>query len=141
VSVAGGGAITGARTVKTVSSPVTGDYLDESDRNPAVADERDVTVSLQSHGQESVVPLGFDWDELITGAFIDANNRRKAYRGKHTVGSPLRMPQKFVGVPLVGGTWVNDPAALLPPKNPRPRARPKTWDGYVDPNTPLQMWQ
>ena len=76
-SVAGGGALTGGRGNVRVSGPATG-FLTETDRNPPMADERDNTVSFQSHGQETVVPVGPDSDEVLMGFFIDANNRRKA---------------------------------------------------------------
>lgn len=91
------------------NAPAT--YLTEADRNPAVADERDNTVSYQSHGQQSVVPVGPDLDEVITGALIEANNRSKARREmekRQDVGTPLALPSAF--------PWSSAPiTAVMPP--------------------------
>lgn len=115
-SVAGGGSLTGGRDNTRISGPATG-FLQETDRNPAVADERDNTVSFQSHGQQSVIPVGPDLDEIITGVFIDANNKRKARLAREarspgmTTGSPLSLPEG----PTSQGT-----RALLPEPSRKP---------------------
>lgn len=141
-SYAGGGAITGARTVKTVSSPVAGEYLDEDDRGEAWVDERDNTVSYQSHGQESVVPVGPDLDELFTGLAIEANNKRKARlaweadadaRG-FTRGTPLKAPLTVLPGGLGGPISYDDWSKLMPPK---PEKRPKAQGS--NPFVPLHM--
>ena len=80
------------------AGPSGAPFLDEDDRNPAVADERDTTVSFQSHGEETVVPVGPDLDELLTGVFIDANNKykkRKAMEATQTIGTPLAIPSSL----------------------------------------------
>jgi len=121
-SLAGGGALTGGRVQTRTVGPATG-YLGEDDRNPALADERDNTVSYQSHGQETVLPVGPDMDELLTGIFIEANNKNKAAKkrmstGPMDTGTPLAIPPG-----VVNRTW-----ELMPPSNtskfdvsPKPR--------------------
>lgn len=111
-SVAGGGAITGGRGRIVQSGPATG-FLNEGDRNAALADERDNTVSFQSHGEQTVVPVGPDFDEVLTGVFIEANNKNKAAKkrmamGPMDIGSPLTIPPG-----LVDRTW-----EIMPPSNP-----------------------
>lgn len=142
VSHAGGGAITGARTVKTVSSPVAGDFLDEEDRGEAWADERDNTVSFQSHGQQSVVTVGPDSDEVVTGLFIEANNKRKARlaweaeadAGGFTRGTPLKAPRTVLPGGLGGAVSFDDWSKLMPPK-PKKRPKPQGTNPFV----PLHM--
>lgn len=105
-----GAVLNGGRTVMRTESPVTGaPFLDEDDRGEARVDERDNTVSFQSHGQETVVPVGPDLDEVITGMVIEANNWRKARREmqrNQTVGDPLSIPP---------GAGVNRIWELMPP--------------------------
>lgn len=109
-SVAGGGALTGGWSNHRVTGPAAG-FLQEADRNPAVPDERDNTVSYQSHGQETKVPVGPDFDEVLTGAYIEHVNKNKAARerlaraGGWTVGTPLVAPWG-----LVDRTWELLPA-------------------------------
>lgn len=62
------------------AEPVGNVFLDENMRGEARVDERDNTVSFQSHGQQSVVPVGPDVDEIFTGLLIEANNKAKARR-------------------------------------------------------------
>jgi len=139
-SVAGGGALTGGRVQTRISGPATA-FLKESDRNPALADERDNTVSYQSHGQEMKVPVGPDIDEVLTGAYIENVNKNKAEKarmsmGPMTVGTPVDIPQKPVGG-LGGTVWVDDPALLLPPpvEVVKPKPNPKRKD------LPLRSWE
>lgn len=115
----------------------TGDFLDEDDRNPAVADERDATASIQSHGEETVVPVGPDLDEIASGWFIDSINKGKARKrelAKMTVGTPLAIP------PAPLGSWmIQSPppiSALMPPPAAHPDLRP------IDPKTgkPVKDW-
>lgn len=128
-------AFTGGRTTRYTESPVAGDFLTEAHRNPPLADERDNTVSYQSHGQETVWPIGPDIDELLTGLVIDANNRRKAnikFAEKQTVGQPLAIP------PSVGPSRVQE---LMPPI-PDPeverireaKRRKEFWDDFMKNN-------
>lgn len=110
------------------------EFLNEDDRNPPLADERDNTVSFQSHGQESVLPLGPDLDEVLTGVFIDANNRSKARKareargGGQTIGTPLAMPSTF--------PWSGDRMWEIMPPAVYPDLRP------IDPKTgkPVKEW-
>lgn len=132
-SVAGGGAINGGRGNVRISGPAGG-YLSEDDRNPAYADERDNTVSYQSHGQQTVVPIGPDIDELGTGLIIDAMNRGKAAKdrmsmGPMTYGAPLKAPWN--------GLFFNRFDEIMPPKTvvPKPKPNPKRKD------LPLKSWE
>ena len=115
-SVSGGGALTGGRDNTRISGPATG-FLQEADRNPAGADERDNTVSYQSHGQQTVIPVGPDLDEVITGVLIEANNKRKARLAREarspgmTTGSPLSLPE---------GSSSQGTRALLPEPSRKP---------------------
>lgn len=121
-SVAGGGALNGGRGNTRVTGPANG-FLTETDRNATLADERDNTVSFQSHGEETVVPVGPDMDEVLTGIFIEANNKNKAAKkrmatGPMNTGTPLAIPPG-----VVNRTW-----ELMPPSNtskfdvsPKPR--------------------
>lgn len=126
-AVGSGPAALGRRAV-----PVGNVFLDETMAAAVQPEGRDNTVSMQSHGSETVVPVGPDVEEVLTGWVIDANNRRKADKarldraGGWTVGTPLRMPTKGVPAGLGGTVFIDDPAALLPPKpyKVRPKARP-----------------
>lgn len=109
LSAVGGGtpALNGGRTSTYGEAP----FLNEVDRGEARVDERDNTVSMQSHGQETVVPVGPGIDEVLTGLVIGANNRAKArdaLRENHTVGVPLRIPPSLFGVNRIG--------EIMPPK-------------------------
>lgn len=77
-AISGTPALNGGRAAMVTQSPLGGDFLTEDMRDPAKPDERDNTVSYQSHGEETVVPVGPDVEELLTGLFIEAINRRKA---------------------------------------------------------------
>lgn len=130
-SVAGGGALNGGRGNMRVSGPSNG-FLAETDRNPASAQEVDNTVSYQSHGQETVVPIGPDADEIFTGVFIEANNKRKARLAREarspgmTTGAALSVPE---------GATSNGVGALLPLPSKKPDG--KTADGrpfWVNPD-------
>ena len=133
-SVAGGGAITG-RNVRVQFGGASRGFLDEADRNPARADERDNTVSYQSHGQETVVPVGPDADEFLSGVVIDAMNRSKAARERMSMG-PMD-----TGAPLVApwnGYFFNRFDEIMPPKyggHGKPRANPRRRD------LPLKSWE
>lgn len=83
---------------------------------------RNVAERVRSHEQFTDVPVGPDFDEVVTGVFIDANNRhkaRKAFRARTdmTFGDPLRSP----GSPFVPNSGGEIPDAywggleLLPP--------------------------
>lgn len=141
-SVAGGGALVGGWGQRRVAGPASG-FLNEADRNPAVPDERDVTVSYQSQGQETVVPVGPDFDEVLSGAYIDNVNRNKAARarlaraGGWTVGDPLAVPPMPVMSGLGGGVSVPDYSAVMPPKTwqTKPKPKPKRKD------LPLKSWE
>jgi len=118
-SVAGGGALNGGRGNTRVTGPANG-FLTETDRNPTPAQEMDNTVSYQSHGQQTVVPVGPDVDEIMTGIFIEANNKNKAAKtrmsmGRMDTGSPLAIPPGFVN-----RTW-----ELMPPVHPLRSKKPK----------------
>ena len=128
----GGASLTGGRTVGVTASPMAGAaFLDEDDRGTAYVDERDNTVSFQSHGEQTVVPVGPDLDEVMTGVFIENVNRNKAAKrrmsmGPMTTGSALQIPM----VPLVSGGWggpifVPDVGAVMPPKT-SPKPKPKS---------------
>ena len=141
-SVAGGGAITGGRSNVRISGPASG-FLTEADRNPTGADERDNTVSFQSHGEETVVPVGPDFDEILTGAFIENMNRNKAARereargGGMTKGTALQLPKVPVGG-LGGSFFVDGNVAELlppPPRRPKPKPNPRRKD------LPLKSWE
>lgn len=117
-------AFNGGRAAVITASPIAHHFLDETDRNPAVPDERDNTVSYQSHGQESVVPIGPDFDEILTGMLIDANNRAKAAKarmamGPMDTGTPLSVPMRGIAAGLGGTVFVPDPSAVMPPKSKR----------------------
>lgn len=108
---ASSGSLTGGRVSGTVTGSATG-FLSESDRNAALADERDNTVSYQSHGEQTVVPVGPDLDEVLTGVVIEANNKNKAAKKRMSMGpmdngTPLAIPPGFVN-----RTW-----ELMPPSN------------------------
>jgi len=129
----GGASLTGGRTVGVTASPVAGaPFLDEDDRGSAWVDERDNTVSFQSHGQETVVPVGPDLDEVLTGVFIDNANRNKAARQRMSMGPmdrgvPLAIPQDPVFAGLSGPAWVPNVGRLLPPKSePKPKSKPRS---------------
>lgn len=62
-----------------------------------------VIVPHVSDGQSTPVPVGQDWDEILSGALIAANNRgkaKKAFRKRHaddmTFGLPLKAPWGLV---------------------------------------------
>lgn len=127
----GGSSLNGGYAVEVTASPRAGaPFLDEDDRGEARVDERDATASVQSHGQETVVPVGPDLDEIMTGVFINNVNRNKAARerlaraGGWTKGSPLVVPGYPLGSGLGGYVTVPDYRAVLPPKPPVPPAAP-----------------
>lgn len=133
-SVAGGGALGGGAPVYQSGGPVR-DFLDEDDRGTAYVDERDNTVSYQSHGQQTVVPVGPDLDEVATGVVIDAMNRSKASRermsmGPMDIGTPLTIPYG-----LADRTWELLPgrrsADSLPPKKPRSDRSARDWSLFI----------
>lgn len=118
-SAASGGAL--GRNVQTRVSGPSGDFLNEDDRNPTRAEERDNTVSFQSHGESSSVPMGPDFDEWVSGMIIEANNKGKARKRREkpmTTGTPLQAPWG-----LVDRTWELLPPMASPvvPKRPKPR--------------------
>ena len=127
----GGASLNGGYAVGVTQSPVSAPFLDEDMRGEARVDERDGTASIQSHGQETVVPIGPDADEVVTGFFIDAMNRSKASKarlaraGGHTVGQPLTIPEAPVVGPF-GVTWQPDFGAVLPPPPSSPRPKPRS---------------
>lgn len=144
-TVSGGGAITGGFGNARVSGPAKG-FLTETDRNPPMADERDATVSYQSHGQETVLGLGPDWDELVTGWLIDTNNRRKARLAEEAAKPPRGIVPELSPEELAKGKArlmgfgmppdVYDPTKSLGPKGwkkPKPNPNRK--------NLPQKRWE
>ena len=139
-SAAGGGALGGGAPAYQSGGPVR-DFLDEDDRGTAYVDERDATVSYQSHGQETVIPNGPDIDEVLTGVYIDSVNRHKAERarlaraGGWTVGEPLTAPPMALSSGLGGPVYVPDVSALMPPKK-----KPK-YPAPIGPDMPFNTRQ
>lgn len=133
-SVAGGGALGGGAPVYRSGGPVR-DFLDEDDRGTAYVDVRDNTASFQSHGQQTVVPVGPDLDEVVSGVVIEAMNRSQANRermsmGPMDIGTPLTIPYG-----LTDRTWELLPGRpsteTLPPKKPRLDRSVKDWSRYI----------
>lgn len=108
---------------------------------------RNVSERVHSHDQFTDIPVGPDLDEVITGVFIDANNRhkaREAFRARTdmTFGDPLAVPRKTTWVGLVPTPFSSAaPWELLPPEAPekpryktvmrngkRVRVRKSAWD-------------
>lgn len=112
-----------------IAVPSRGDFgnLDPQSRN--------VSERVHSHEQFTDVPVGPDIDEVVTGVFIDANNRykaRKAFRARTdmTFGDPLRSP----GSPFVPNTGGDIPAdywsglELLPPSPVKKKRATRRFD-------------
>lgn len=134
----GGASLNGGYAAMYTESPVGGDFLDEDDRGSARVDERDATASVQSHGQETVVPVGPDFDEVMSGWFVNELNKGKARKamleraGGWTKGSPLAIPQDPVFTGGLGGPiFVPNPGGLLPPK---PKAKASTAKNHLVPD-------